>query len=129
MRPCRAVARESLIPQTLEEMETDDELKKYMADLQQVGQAALTRAERLERQRALDRFNLPSFASTCKVRGPSDESASSPCYLAHKAMRMHAQDRGVSPLVRSPTKILQLNIGLYCNQACTHCHVESSPKR
>lgn len=24
---------------------------------------------------------------------------------------------------------LQLNIGLYCNQACSHCHVESSPRR
>jgi radical SAM/Cys-rich protein len=35
----------------------------------------------------------------------------------------------VSPLLRSNATILQLNIGLYCNQACTHCHVESSPKR
>ena len=26
-------------------------------------------------------------------------------------------------------EILQLNIGLYCNQACNHCHVESSPRR
>lgn len=25
--------------------------------------------------------------------------------------------------------ILQVNIGLYCNQACAHCHVESSPRR
>lgn len=24
---------------------------------------------------------------------------------------------------------LQVNVGLYCNQACNHCHVESSPKR
>ena len=24
---------------------------------------------------------------------------------------------------------MQINVGLYCNQACTHCHVESSPKR
>lgn len=39
------------------------------------------------------------------------------------------QDSNVSPLVRQPAKIFQLNIGLYCNQACTHCHVESSPKR
>lgn len=27
---------------------------------------------------------------------------------------------------KSPT-LLQVNIGLYCNQACGHCHVESSP--
>lgn len=39
------------------------------------------------------------------------------------------QDAGVSPLLRSQATILQLNIGLFCNQACTHCHVESSPKR
>jgi sulfatase maturation enzyme AslB (radical SAM superfamily) len=26
-------------------------------------------------------------------------------------------------------EVIQLNIGLYCNQACNHCHVESSPKR
>lgn len=25
--------------------------------------------------------------------------------------------------------MFQLNIGLYCNQACSHCHVESSPRR
>ena len=25
--------------------------------------------------------------------------------------------------------MLQVNVGLYCNQACNHCHVESSPKR
>lgn len=35
----------------------------------------------------------------------------------------------MEPLVRKPTAIFQLNIGLYCNQACRHCHVESSPKR
>ena len=34
-----------------------------------------------------------------------------------------------SPLTRRPSSILQLNIGLYCNQACSHCHVESSPFR
>lgn len=39
------------------------------------------------------------------------------------------QDAGCKPLVRSEATIMQLNIGLYCNQACTHCHVESSPKR
>ena len=25
--------------------------------------------------------------------------------------------------------MLQLNVGLYCNQACSHCHVDSSPLR
>ena len=30
---------------------------------------------------------------------------------------------------RKPPTILQLNIGLHCNQACSHCHVDSSPAR
>jgi len=32
-------------------------------------------------------------------------------------------------LDRIETVVLQANIGLYCNQACTHCHVDSSPVR
>ena len=39
------------------------------------------------------------------------------------------QERGGIDMVRQQAAILQLNIGLYCNQACSHCHVESSPKR
>lgn len=35
----------------------------------------------------------------------------------------------ISTFERKPCKTLQMNIGLYCNQACTHCHVESSPLR
>lgn len=32
-------------------------------------------------------------------------------------------------LKRQEIKILQVNIGKICNQACHHCHVESGPKR
>lgn len=32
-------------------------------------------------------------------------------------------------LRKKTVEILQANIGLYCNQACNHCFVESSPKR
>lgn len=32
-------------------------------------------------------------------------------------------------LKKKKVEILQANIGLYCNQACSHCFVESSPKR
>ncbi|KAG1680012.1 hypothetical protein FOA52_007076 [Chlamydomonas sp. UWO 241] len=94
----------SLIPDTLEEMEGDTELQAHLARLGKQGQAELTRAERITRQRALDKLDLPAFGVTCKTQG-------------------------VSPLVRAPATTLQLNIGLYCNQACSHCHVESSPKR
>jgi len=39
------------------------------------------------------------------------------------------RERRVPELVRGRCQVLQLNIGLYCNQACNHCHVESSPLR
>ncbi len=97
------------------------------SDTPHLHQGELTRQERITRQRALDRFSLPSFQATCRasrrwvftgvdVRQRLPDSAS-------------PQDRGVSDLLRGRTKTFQLNIGLYCNQACTHCHVESSPKR
>jgi radical SAM/Cys-rich protein len=36
---------------------------------------------------------------------------------------------GLPPLARGPVRTLQLNVGLRCNLACHHCHVESGPKR
>lgn len=32
-------------------------------------------------------------------------------------------------IARTPTEILQVNIGKLCNLACHHCHVEAGPKR
>lgn len=69
----------------------------------QVGQAALTREEAARRRRSLEAIAAPNF---------SEKLAASGC----------------SPLRRKPTTVLQLNIGLFCNQACKHCHVESSPR-
>lgn len=37
--------------------------------------------------------------------------------------------RGLPALRRAPVTTLQVNIGLRCNLACHHCHVESGPKR
>ena len=34
-----------------------------------------------------------------------------------------------SPLIKNKIKVLQINLGRKCNLACTHCHVEASPKR
>ena len=33
------------------------------------------------------------------------------------------------PLRKTKVSVLQFNIGRLCNQACKHCHVDSSPKR
>lgn len=34
-----------------------------------------------------------------------------------------------SPLTKRGITVLQINLGKRCNLACTHCHVEASPKR
>ncbi|MGB5636053.1 MAG: arsenosugar biosynthesis radical SAM (seleno)protein ArsS [Waterburya sp.] len=34
-----------------------------------------------------------------------------------------------SPLSKDQITVLQINLGRRCNLACTHCHVEASPKR
>jgi radical SAM/Cys-rich protein len=36
---------------------------------------------------------------------------------------------GLPPLRRAPTTTLQVNVGLRCDLACHHCHVEAGPKR
>ncbi|XP_059083721.1 uncharacterized protein LOC131880993 [Tigriopus californicus] len=97
-------ARGSLIPETLENMSSDEDFLKAAGELKRFGQAALTKEERLKRQRALDNMGIPSFSEFIR-------------------------QKGLPQLQRRQTEILQLNIGLYCNQACSHCHVESSPKR
>ncbi|PZD72057.1 Putative mycofactocin radical SAM maturase MftC [Acaryochloris thomasi RCC1774] len=33
------------------------------------------------------------------------------------------------PLTKQPITVLQINLGRRCNLACSHCHVEASPKR
>ncbi|MCB0408276.1 MAG: arsenosugar biosynthesis radical SAM protein ArsS [Bdellovibrionales bacterium] len=45
-----------------------------------------------------------------------------------RAFLQKLQDENLT-LNRMKTDILQVNIGRRCNQACHHCHVESSPKR
>ncbi|KAL6753379.1 Fe-S oxidoreductase [Haematococcus lacustris] len=108
IRPVRVYSvagqRTSLVEETLQDMDKDAEFQQHLADLAARGQLELSREERKRRQRSLERINTPSFYSVC-------------------------QANGVPPLVRGSARTLQLNIGLYCNQACTHCHVESSPKR
>ena len=32
-------------------------------------------------------------------------------------------------LERANTTTLQINVGLLCNQACKHCHLDAGPKR
>ncbi|XP_033118383.1 uncharacterized protein LOC117117998 [Anneissia japonica] len=101
----------SLIPETLKQMENDADFQMNMENLKKLGQKKLTKEERIKRQRALNDLGIPSFRDF--VKSASTDSNGDLYSLLRK----------------TPIEIFQLNIGLYCNQACSHCHVESSPKR
>lgn len=122
----------SLIPETIKEMEADPEWKRIQDSLKSKGQKALTREEQKKTQRSLDRCNTqhevsmptqPHRVPVAHRSFPHSRSVGLPSFA------QKIETAGVGPLVRGAPDILQLNIGLYCNQACTHCHVESSPKR
>ena len=49
--------------------------------------------------------------------------------VPENAFARHLDERGLAPPLRSRIATLQLNIGLRCNLACQHCHVEAGPKR
>lgn len=51
-------------------MESDTELQATLASLQAVGQAALTREERIKRQRSLDSLGVPPFGQKLQVLRP-----------------------------------------------------------
>lgn len=95
----------SLLDQTMKEIETDVDFQETALKLETVGAAQMTKEERTQRRRALDSLGVPDF----------------PTFLSQKINDSMVQ--------RSVPEVLQINIGLYCNQACGHCHVESSPLR
>lgn len=94
---------QSLINQTLLELESDALFQETAQRYATLGAEQISKEERAHRRRALNHLGLPSFATTLQKHNLQ--------------------------LQRSSPKILQINIGLYCNQACGHCHVESSPLR
>eukprot|EP00882_Tetradesmus_deserticola_P025834 GHRQ01028409.1.p1 GENE.GHRQ01028409.1~~GHRQ01028409.1.p1 ORF type:complete len:174 (+),score=60.49 GHRQ01028409.1:689-1210(+) len=96
--------RSSLIPETMQDLAADTDLQATLAAIAAKGQQQLTREEARARKRSLQGLGLPGFEQ--KLQG-----------------------FGFEPLRRQQCTTLQLNIGLYCNQACSHCHVESSPAR
>lgn len=94
----------SLVDQTLQELETDQDFQTTAKRYAEMGAEKISREERAQRRRALQDLGIPSFSG-------------------------FLQEKGLPPLQRKEPTILQINIGLYCNQACGHCHVESSPLR
>lgn len=102
---------QSIIEQTKEEMMADKDFQETAQRLKDIGLKGMSKEERTKRRRALDDLGIPSFNE----------------FLAQNIP--HDVERKEIILQRKDTEVLQLNVGLYCNQACGHCHVESSPLR
>jgi radical SAM/Cys-rich protein len=103
---------QSLIEETIQEME---EQQKELAKISKVvlSPAAQAREERAQRRRDLRNLDVPDFMA----------------HIQSQRKQEGIQASSTDFPRRKTTSILQLNIGLYCNQACGHCHVESSPLR
>jgi radical SAM/Cys-rich protein len=63
------------------------------------------------------------------LRRERTQGARRPGEASPNAFEARLAELGLAPLRRSRVTTLQLNIGLRCNLACHHCHVESGPKR
>ena len=102
---------QSLIEQTLNEISGESS----SSSSSQQPYIPLTKEERTAQRRSLRQAQqVPNFAqhvhamaATTTSSTSSSSSSSSPLQLLHR---------------KSVPTILQINIGLYCNQACHHCH-------
>ena len=101
----------SIIEQTMKEMSENSEYKATSEKLKELGQKGMTKEERTKRRRALDSLGVQPFNE-----------------FLGKNLDREVKESSII-LRRKEPEVLQLNVGLYCNQACAHCHVESSPLR
>ncbi|GBG31209.1 Cytidylate kinase [Hondaea fermentalgiana] len=75
-----------------------------LAEMKKSGVKPYTSQEKEDKIQALEAMpSVPKFAA----------------HLRQNNVKLH----------RTKTEVMQLNIGFYCNQACSHCHVDSSPLR
>lgn len=102
------LAGQSLVSDTLQAMEVDTEFQRTLKELKTLGAKKMTLEEKKHRRRALSALGVADFRDFLPTAVPPPHDALSR---------------------RTAAAVLQLNIGLYCNQACGHCHVESSPRR
>ena len=98
----------TLVGETLAEMEGDSAFRETAERLDRLGSDGMTKEERANRRRALNKIGVKPFGK----------------FLAEETGGTWGP-----ALKRRRCEVLQLNVGLYCNQACSHCHVESSPLR
>ena len=101
--------RPELFGQSLIEQTLNDIQKATATTADAAPMIKLTKEERTAQRRSLRQAtNIPNFEQHVHAMAPSSSSSStSPLQLLHR---------------KSIPSILQINIGLYCNQACQHCH-------
>ena len=99
-------------------MAENEDFQETAQRLKDIGLKGMSKEEKTKRRRALDSLGVPTFnqflAQKLDNTGTNSGTGS---------------DTGEMILQRRDTQVLQLNVGLFCNQACGHCHVESSPLR
>lgn len=114
---------QSLIEQTKQEMAENLEFQETAKKLADIGLQGMSKEERIRRRRALDSLGVPSFPEFLAHKLNVEDDSSNHDNNSDNKSNIHMS------LWRSNTQVLQLNVGLFCNQACGHCHVESSPLR
>jgi len=78
----------------------------------------------------LEESSATLAAEAMKPSDEVDHRAKALAKVGAPPFKQFISEKGkISDFERGPCKVLQINIGLYCNQACNHCHVESSPLR
>lgn len=108
-------------------METDADFRALSQELKTLGVKKMAQRERKQRRQALDKLGVPTFREFLHQQG-LPHPRKQPVEMLQVGGRRWLPVRA---LVRiNPNWTLpQLNMGLTCNQACTHCHVESTPFR
>lgn len=135
---------ESLVNQTIESMQNDPDFLKTSMEYTTKGAAAISKEERTRRRRALNALGIPNFEQFVHVQSVANHKSGSNTnmntnintnsmkennVISDSVTTTTSSSTSIRSLQRRDSTILQLNIGLYCNQACAHCHVESSPLR
>lgn len=115
----------SLVEDTMKDLETDVDFQLTAKALREMGAQRMSLEERKVRRRALDALGVPDFKTFVQEK-MMEEEKSSPLTVNENSA---AEKKTGAVISRKDPTVFQLNIGLYCNQACSHCHVESSPQR
>jgi radical SAM/Cys-rich protein len=117
----------SLVGQTVRDMNAAA-MDKSKGD-STINLASLSKVDRLARRRTLHELDIPDFM--VHVQEQMDVNIWPGVVVASCSTTTTTGDAAAkgAVLCRRAPVVLQINVGLYCNQACGHCHVESSPLR